>query len=229
MAVYALLFAGCGAVPAYDSPRFVNDLQRLGNCIINLQGAAITRMSVLYGDGSRTFSFEQQSATVAPGDVVTLQSALSSIATQTTAQDVFIFVASNHGGPDYQGSGCTLWCWNDCATVTASYFSGLCSGIPCSRQIYILGQCNSGGFIPSLRSASRLVMTACEDTEESYPTADGTYDEFLLRIAEGIEGGAQNFAQVFFHAQQADTQAEHPQIADDGGIANDSTILQTAQ
>jgi Peptidase C13 family len=228
LALYAILFAGCGAIPAYDSPRYVHDLQRLGDCIIKLQGAAIAQIWVLYGDGTRTFSFKQQHATVLPGSVANLQATFSTIAASAAPADVFIFVASNHGGPDFQGSGCRLWCWNDTSTVTSGFFSRLCSSLSCRRQVFILGQCNSGGFISSLRSPVRLIMTACLDTEESYPSADGVYDEFLLRMAEAIEGGAQSFAQAFFHAKQADTRPEHPQISDDGGIANDVSILQIA-
>jgi hypothetical protein len=68
-------------------------------------------------------------------------------------------------------------------------------------------------------------MTACGDGEQSYPTSGGNYDEFLLRVAEALEGGATTLEQVFYHAQATDTQQEHPQISDDGGIGKDQSIL----
>lgn len=69
------------------------------------------------------------------------------------------------------------------------------------------------------------MMSACDAANASFATADGQYDEFLLRVSEGIEGGATTFNQVFYHAVQTDTQAEQPQSADVGSVGNDLTIL----
>jgi hypothetical protein len=46
-----------------------------------------------------------------------------------------------------------------------------------------------------------------------------------VRVAEAIEGGAMTLGQVLAHAQQSDTQTEHPQLFDGAGIGNDQTIL----
>lgn len=91
--------------------------------------------------------------------------------------------------------------------------------IKSSAQIFLLGQCYSGGFIDKLEGRSRLVMTACDWNEVSYATVNGNYDEFLSHFCHALGRGAATFQEAFDYARKNDTRNETPQISDIGGLS----------
>ncbi len=220
--LFTFLFAGC-VNPTCDYPRYKSDLQRLGAQVANKPGSSIGTMTVMHADGTSAFTFNNQSAVVLAATRANLQSALGTLAAGVSELDRFIFIASNHGG-SLDSGGARLWCWNE-ESVTASEFATWCSPIRSNRQVYILGQCYAGGFIPALQQKRRVVMSACRSDQVSWASKDQTFDEFLLRVAEALEGGATNFDQVFSYAQKNDTQSEEPQMSDSGGLSLDDSVL----
>jgi hypothetical protein len=220
--LFTFLFAGC-VNPTCNYPRYKNDLQRVGAQLAGKPGSSIGTVTVMHADGTAAFSFNNHPAVVLAATRANLENALGTIVANVTEQDRFIFIASNHGGAPDSGEP-TLWCWNE-ESVTASEFAAWCSPISSKRQVYILGQCYAGGFIPVMKGATRIVMSACSADQVSWASKDQDFDEFLLRVIEALEGGATNFEQVFSYAQKNDTQSEEPQVADGSGLSLDSSIL----
>ena len=66
----------------------------------------------------------------------------------------------------------------------SSYLEGCQAGF----ITFILGQCNSGGFIDGLKASNRVVSTACKADERSYSRTDIPYDEFLYRWTCTLNG-----------------------------------------
>jgi hypothetical protein len=206
------MFAG-GVNAFLNHERYRNDLQRMGNAVITLKGASPSTTHFLLAAGGHPFELSGESIVALVADAI-------------TEEDRFLFVASNHGGQVVRNVGPpTLWCWNEEWIVDAE-FADWCSHIRSKAQVYILGQCYAGGFIPSLAAGNRLVMTACAWDEVSWATDDMQHDEFLLRVVEAIEGGRATLQDVFDYAVQHDRRSqEHPQLSDLGGLAGRRDLL----
>jgi hypothetical protein len=222
--LYVVLFAGCmNADPDNLRPRYAYDLQRYGDFFSQANGVDAGTLTVLHSDGSQSFQFTNiQSPNVIPGTSAILLATLQSIASAAATTDRLVFVASNHGGKN--GTVAYLWGWGE-VQITAPTFAQACNGIACRRQAYIFGQCKSGGFIPAVASASRVILTGADQNGDTYPTSDGGYDEFLLRVVEQLEKGEQQFAAVFAAAKAADATSDTPQLSDPGGVGSDASLI----
>ena len=222
---FALLFSG-GADAGNNQSRYAADLQLIGSVLIGAAGVTIDTVDVLHADGRQTFTFNGKVLQSLLASKANLQKYFALAANTIRSDDNFVFVASNHGGPgNPPGNGVVLYCWND-EVVSDSEFGSWCSSLLSRQQIYIFGQCNSGGFL-TIASDERLVMAACTATQKSWATADTRYDEFLLRIAEGLEMGLATYQSVFDYARQHDTREEQPEIS--GSALKDNPNLLSGQ
>jgi hypothetical protein len=222
--LYVMLFAG-GIDADNNYPRYAADLQRLGDDFGKLPGAWVNTVTFLHADGTMQFTVSGASATVFSATAANLQNALGTLAALIGAGDRFVFVASNHGGLDSNNAS-ILYGWG-ADQVAAADFGAWISAIRASRQVYIFGQCNGGGFLQPVAGPTVFAMSASLATEVSYATTDLTYDEFLLRVAQALENGAGILtpSQMFASAQANDTQDEHPQFLDIGNIGGDPSIF----
>jgi hypothetical protein len=208
---------------ANNRPRYRNDLQLFGEVFSTLAGVDVDSLNVLHSDGSAPFQFTNIAfPNVTGGNSAALTATLQSIANAAAATDRFIFVASNHGGADSTGS--YLWCWGE-TKLSAASFAQICRRITCQRQAYIFGQCNSGGFIPSLAGPNRVILTGSDQGGLTYPSSDDQYDEFLLRVAQSLQNGERKFAAAFAAAKAADATGDRPQLSDSGGVGSDASLL----
>ena len=220
--LFVVLFAGCMDAD-HNFQRYANDLQLFGDFFSTTNGVDVGTLSVLHSDGSQSFRFSNIAfPNVSGGTAPSLATALQSVANAAAPTDRFVFVASNHGGVDSTGS--FLWCW-DATKFSAASFAQICRRIACTRQAYIFGQCNSGGFIPGLAAPNRVILTGTDQTGLTHPSGDDQHDEFLLRIVESLNKGERRFATAFNAAKAADTVGDRPQLSDSGGVGSDATLL----
>ncbi|HEX3672216.1 MAG TPA: C13 family peptidase [Candidatus Cybelea sp.] len=220
--LFVFLFAG-GVNSSYNYARYQNDLQRYGNLFATLPGVDGSTLTVMHADGTASFQFPNiASPTVLAATSSNLTNAFGTLASSIASTDRFVFVASNHGGRDANGS--TLWCWNE-ENVPAASFAQACNNITSTQQAYIFGECYSGGFITPLAATNRIILTGSTDSQVTYATADVSYDEFLLRVIESLEGGERCLGNVFTAAKAADTQNESPQCSDTGGLGSQVSLL----
>ncbi|MEM9814803.1 MAG: C13 family peptidase [Cyanobacteria bacterium P01_D01_bin.6] len=221
MVVKGLLYAG-GVNQGYNYPRYGMDLQLLGSSLLRLDGSSLDYLQFLYGPGN--IQLDTSGGFVVAGDASknSLTTALSDFTQTVSNEDIFVVVISNHGGPLKKGVfESKIWCWNE-ENISASDFASLCNAIPSKYQIFILGQCNSGGCIPALESQNRIILTACAWDEVSYASSAyaGQYDEFLLRVAEGFDASLKSIRDIFSYAKRSDREDESPQYSDLGNLGN---------
>ena len=222
MRTFVVLFAG-GIDANNNYPRYSADLTLLLTAFAGYPGLDATSITVLAGDGGGAFQFGNVPvASVVAADRNGLQNALNGVAVQATAGDRFFFFSSNHGGQTTPGqSSSTLYCWCGGAPapdqILPVELANMSAAIQCGVQIFVHGQCYSGGFIAALQSPNRAILTACNWDEVSYASAamSGTYDEFLYRIAEGLEARIATISDLFSYAKRNDLEKESPQF--DGG------------
>jgi len=188
-------------------------------------GFDIGRVRVLCGDGTEKFSVGADTVSAEMATKKNLLSAITDMAAVADPKDAFLFLASNHGGPGPDGSkDVTLWCWKE-EKLSASEFAEAVAAVRAVQQLYIFGQCYSGGFVDSLASKNRCIATACAFDEVSYANEDATLDEFLSQVATGFQKQLTTFHEVFNFAAAADTQPENPQLSDFGAIADRGDIF----
>src|ERR1700722_12435682 len=142
--LFVFLYSG-GVNSTYNHSRYKNDLQRLGNDLVQKPGCSVATMTFMCADGTDQFLLNGHAGTVLAASRNNLQAGLATLAAAVAPEDRFIFVASNHGGQDSGTS--ILYCWNE-ESVNVADFATWCAGIRSKRQVFIFGQCYSGGFLP---------------------------------------------------------------------------------
>jgi hypothetical protein len=224
---YLCCFSG-GLSTFYNYTRYNADSALMVQALLTVDGFSADRTTILVSDGTSVIQLPSGTLSTSVATKAGLLGALGTLADKLTSTDVLIFAATNHGGPGDAGSQkSVLWCWND-EQVSSDEFASALATMTAETQVYIFGQCYSGGFITSLGGTNRLIMTACRFDEVSYATEDSSHDEFLLAVGNAILGNAKTFKDVFQAALAADTQPEHPQLSDPAGIADRTDILTAA-
>ncbi len=123
------------------------------------------------------------------------------------SDDIFYFWATDHGQdtaddpPDYKSGLCG---WGSTSFSDADFASSV-AGFNVDTEMYVFGQCYSGGFIDNLTGENRMVVTAADHDESSWsyyytPTQEyawGSYinddtdgSTFLNKWAKGLSGPA---------------------------------------
>lgn len=110
---------------------------------------------------------------------------LETYAQELTDSDHLLVFVTDHGGTENGKSYICLWGGERLyPEELSSYLDGCQAGF----ITFILGQCNSGGFIDGLKASNRVVSTACKADERSYSRTDIPYDEFLYRWTCTLNG-----------------------------------------
>ena len=219
MITHLVLFAG-GINEFSNYARYPADLSLILSSLSGFAGLTSAQITVLSGPGGTDFQFDGNHFQSIVATKSELRNSIARIANTAVDNDRFLFVASNHGGQRVSGSSSsTLYCWQ-ADTVTPAELRSWCSAVACSVQIFVMGQCYSGGFIEELSQQGRAIMTACTFNELSYASTANSerYDEFIYRIAEALVARAPTVGSVFQYAQNADREKETPQFSD-GGLA----------
>ncbi len=102
-----------------------------------------------------------------------------------SGDNVFVYVI-DHGGHD--GSSSYICLWNTerlYPSTLATWANAINTG---ARLHFVLGQCNSGGFVSALSGNNRTVTTACGEYESSYAPSYDSYDEFVYHWTNAMAG-----------------------------------------
>ena len=152
-----------------------------------------------------------------------LASAFSYLANNVQPGDNVLIYVIDHGGHD--GSSSYICLWNNQILYPFELASMVGQITPEARIHFVLGQCNSGGFISALSGNNRTIATACGEYEESYATLDGENDEFVYQWTKSIDediifsdknqDGKCSLHEAFNYANKEDyysrNNIEHPQ------------------
>jgi len=224
VSIFLVLFAG-GLNSFSNYPRYQNDLTRLGTTLLSRSGFAPAQTTILFAQGGTVFNLGNGiSLTALLANADNLKATFSQIgAAGKSSSDSVLFIASNHGGQDAQKTGSTLWGWGT-TPITDQDFTQFCDLLGPLPQVFVLGQCYSGGFIRPLGRSGRCIMTASAWDQPSYATADAQYDEFLLLFSQYIEAGGDSLAGAFSYISTSDNQQETPQFYD-GGLGGETFLL----
>lgn len=219
MKTFLVLYAG-GINDFANYSRYPADLQAVLTAAQGLPGLSPTSINILAGPGGASFSFGETSINALVADRATLEAVLREVSSSATGADRFLFVSSNHGGQvikDQKSS--TLYTWGG-RTIVPNEFADWISKMSCEIQVYVLGQCYSGGFIEALSGPKKLVMTACDWDEVSYASTvmAAQYDEFVYNFANGLNARIPTWERLFAYAKINDKEKESPQYSDLGNI-----------
>lgn len=160
-ATYYVTVAGLGGEPDYEQ-RFsasAKDLDKVFHAV----------------PGSHVITLTGAQATAAQ-----LKSTLATVAQQATATDDFVLVLIGHGSFDG-----TEYKFNLVGPdVTAAELAAMCDRIPARRQLVVDTTSASGGAMPALQRANRIVITATKSGTEKNATVFARY------FAEGLQDPA---------------------------------------
>jgi len=222
MAHIVLFAGGIDSRSLFD--RYKEDLRIIGRAFLDrpaFQGASVT---LLYGPGGTVtlnLGPRHQRVAAITASAANLEQALRDVSRDEA--DHFVFVASNHGDLNADRITTSLCCW-DREFVEDHQFASWCSAINARRQIYVFGQCHSGGFIPPLARPDRCILTACAWDEYSWAHSSLSVDEFILFVTQGLRGGLATPTEIFSYARLRDSRPEHPQYYP-GDVGNDTSFL----
>lgn len=203
---YAVIISG-GENPESNASRYWNDCSFMYKTLIRKYGVPKENVKVLMSDGRSPGKDLNNGLTEVP-DLVsspldldgddrcdidysatkdTLQAVLADISGRMTDQDHLLVFVTDHGGYDETKDQSYISLWNNGRLYPdelASCFRGSNAGY----VSFILGQCNSGGFIPALKGSNHIVITACKENERSYSHHDFDCDhnEFLYNFTSAL-------------------------------------------
>ena len=222
--LYLILFSG-GMNETYNHPRYKNDITLALNAFAALNNFSPSRTIVLLGPGGDTIPLGNASVTATSGTRENLKAAVEQVASEATQEDLVIFLASNHGGFTVKGTrNAKLYCWNE-DSVADSEFTSWFDKVTALRQVFIFGQCKSGGFIDNLEAPHRIIIAAARWDQNSWATQDLQYDEFLFHFINAVAQKNGTLRGCYDYAVQKDERPEEPQISDLGEIGNREDVL----
>jgi hypothetical protein len=154
--------------------------------------------------------------------------------------NLFIYT-TDHGGNDSSGN-VKLFLWGeyiwDYEFAGSNYLGKITSY---QKEIIIMGQCYSGGFIDNLSSNKRIIETACTASEVSWSCdSEGFYEEFLFHFTSAVNWQMPNGTLVdadinndnyvsmweaWYYGKNHDSQPEHPQYNDLGNLGNTTYLI----
>lgn len=225
---YAVIFNGGGYDWTYNYWPFYNETKRLYCTLTGDYGYLDENVFVLQSDGLSTgadrrylddagnrsarnspidIDGDGDTDVYGPGTQAALLDVFSSLSSRITPDDFFLFACLDHGAKDgnlatshqyivpwHYGSG-----WDD--HIQDAELDAWCDQyIAASNQVYLFGQCYSGGFINDLQQAGRIIFASSEYNKVSYceayaPSSDEDYMGFVRAWWQAIdldEGGAPN-------------------------------------
>lgn len=116
-----------------------------------------------------------------------IDNAFTTIRSQITSNDVFVFYYSGHGGSD--GGGQFLCPYNSLPSSPSYYYDDdeldtQLNNLNGAEKFVILDSCHSGGFISECQASGRYIMTACATSQYSWETPGlrhGVFTYYFLR------------------------------------------------
>jgi len=248
---YAILISG-GYSRNNNHARYWNDLYYMYKILITY-GFTEGDIYVLYADGNTpsAANCNDPENIVETADIIdysattnNLRAVFNILSNKMTANDLLFIYSTDHGGyidsndngrPDF-GEPALLYLWGE--SIRDDVFAGAnyLGKITHYKQIIVvMEQCYSGGFIGEVSRDSCVVITACENTEESWACdTEGHYDEFVYHFqnalswrtpywsdyspvdADSNNDGYISMNEAFVYASNHDSQPETPQLDDDG-------------
>lgn len=186
MAKYALLFSG-GINKRRNEIRYANDLGFIYTVLTEKLQYFPQNIIVLYSDGT-PIDYNNLLINTQPAKKDNFLSIMAEYNKQINKNDLFTFIASNHGGEN--GELCT---WED-TPIYSHEFINAAANILCIK-IIILGQCYGGNYTyPKNKIDNSVILSANAPEQPSYPKlaidANGIYgvdtvneyDEFLYNF-----------------------------------------------
>lgn len=140
----------------------------------------------------------------------------------TEEDNLFVFT-TDHGG-QYQGKDAFLCLWGE--ILSDKKFAEEINKVQAKTINICMEQCNSGGFIDDLQAKNRVIVTACDYDEVSWPAENLLYDEFVYHWVSAVYGqtpdgkivsadfngdGYVSMQEAFIYAKNHDKKQETPQ------------------
>lgn len=236
---YAILISG-GIDQRWNFPRYLNDLKLTYATLVEKLNFSKVNIDVFYAGGDKVdLDADGQSELLKPALQNDIIKEMKKLENLISMGDLLIFVTTNHGSYKdfYYNSYLDLWNY-EC--LYAAELGELLENINSKLQIFVLGQCYSGGFIPHLRADNRVIITASQKDEKSWKCGEGNsvlnadYDEFLYHFWSSIRGmtpagkpirletgGQTNLKNIFNYARSSDLTPATPQLNETPqGLAN---------
>ena len=240
---YAVLIAG-GGDAANNYARYWNDLMFLYDALTTQYQLTAANVYVLYANGQppSASNCNDSANAVAHANVIdfaattnNLQTVFTTLSTTMTSED-FLFVHCNDHGTSSSGhSYLVLWG----TSLRDDYFAGanyLGRVTNYYREVIVMKQCYSGGFINDLTNTRRVVTTSCTDTQVSWACdTEGNYGEFTYYWISAVfwhtptgapvdadtnNDNLVSMTEAFTYARDRDSQPETPQFNDLGNIGS---------
>ncbi|AGB01615.1 Peptidase C13 family [Methanoregula formicica SMSP] len=240
MEKYALLVSG-GVNASSNYGRYLNDLMEIYKTLVTKCGYPKANITVLYADGSpHDLDGDGASEISASATKANLLNAFTTMKTKVTANDLFFFYSTNHGGQVTTGTNkAKLWLWN-AEFIQDTEFAVCLDAMSYKLAILTMEQCYSGGFLDNLQGANRVIATACRWDQVSWACdSHGNYDEFVYHWTAAVRGqqpdgtvvdasggdGKVTLKEAFDYAKANDSTAEEPQYYENpAGIGSQYTL-----
>lgn len=223
----ALLLAG-GVSHRFCEVRYRNDLRAFHDALVGALGFSPDDVRICFADGSdpvlAATASDLKSASRADVDA-----ALGWLASDLSADDLLLLVASNHG--EREG----LCLWGRKSFLRVADIEAALGSCPAAK-VLIFGQCYAGSF-GDLDLARSVICCACDRDQSSFarepapPDDAHDYDEFLYHLVAAFAGRypdgapysappAVTLADAFEYAKGSDRHPdETPTLFDREGIA----------
>jgi len=249
---YAVIIAG-GGDRLHNYARYWNDIMFMYSALQVKYGYTDAEIYVLYANGAPptaancpdpgNASWAQYTNRI---DFAATSANLSSVfntLSSSMGSNDFLFVFTTDHGNNQTAGHASLVLWGemiqDNVFAGSNYLGKITSYY---REVIVMEQCYSGGFIDDLTNVKRVIMTACTATQLSWPCdTEGQYDEFAYHWISAVNGATPSGTQVnadansdgivtareaYNYAQSHDSQTarETPQYNDPGNIG-DRTLL----
>lgn len=236
---YAVIISGGGNMGT-NYVRYWNDCSSIYKTLVNKFGYDPTHINVLISDGTSSANDRNNNGVYdsSPLDLdgngtndiqyaatyANVERVFSNLTSTLTSSDQLFIFTIDHGALDPSGEA-YLVLWND-QPLLANRFASWINQIQAKAINIVMGQCNSGGFIPYLSNNPKVcISTACKANEASYAMTNGRYDEYVYywteavtKVLSGQLVGDMNgdyhvtAYEAFHYAKSHDTRPETPLI-----------------
>lgn len=250
---YAIILSG-GKNKDWNHTRYWNDCKLIYNTLLYEYGYNPSKVYVLMADGTDSGVDNPEGYSSNPdlnddgiADIdyaatsTNLTNLFDSLSMQLTDDDYLFIYTIDHGGidKDKEQDESFIDMWNE-HRYYASDFADRVKAINTKATHIVMGQCNSGGFIPYFTDSPNIcISTACEKYENSSAITDPfhpffrEYDEYVYYWAlshDSLAGDANNDGHVSAleshnYAKSRDTQQEEtPQHYGAGYLSEKLTL-----
>lgn len=237
---WALIISG-GGDPAHNYARYWNDCAFIYRALVQYYGYPDDHIRVLISDGTDP-AIDRNDGTSSPtdldgdGDVDTdspatlgdIRQVFGELASTLTPDDQLFIYTTDHGVLLSGDRRCALVAWTG-QLLTDDQMAACVAALPCASITCCFEQCYSGGMIDDLAADGRVIATACNFNEVSYPMPpDYTFDSFVYHWTSVVArqnpdgdpvdsdangDGVVSMREAFLYAQANDHVGETPQYS----------------